>query len=240
MKKLLIYTLCDARKPNDIRYLGKTIRSLKVRLYSHLSEAKKCKKDNYYMNHKNNWINKVLSEGSHIIITELDSLEVSDNPTNEEWAWLESYWISQLKCWGFNLTNLTNGGDGNQGQPQSKETIEKRASKIRGTHKSDECKQLISEALKGKPKTEKHKQHVKQTMTEKFGIPVVQLDKKTKKFINEYPSITIAAETLDKSKANIAKCCQHKPSFNTAYGYIWMYKNEYIVLTSEKSEGVNG
>lgn len=240
MRKLLIYTLHDARNPNDIRYLGKTIRTLNVRLSGHLTEARKYKKDNYTQNHKSNWINKVLSEGSKIVITELDSLDIPDNSKNEEWAWLEAYWISQLKSWGFNLTNLTNGGDGNQGQPQSKETIEKRVSKIRGTHKSEECKQLISNILKGKPKTEEHKQNVKKVMTEKFGIPIVQLDKKTKEFINEYPSISIAAETLGKSKANIAKCCQHKPNFNTAYGYIWMYKNEYIVLTSEKSEDVNG
>jgi hypothetical protein len=29
-----------------------------------------------------------------------------------EWGFWEIYWINQFKTWGFELKNLTNGGDG--------------------------------------------------------------------------------------------------------------------------------
>lgn len=45
-----------------------------------------------------------------------------------------------MKIWGFKLTNLTDGGDGNQNQHFSKETIELRASKIRGIPRDEETK----------------------------------------------------------------------------------------------------
>jgi len=41
-----------------------------------------------------------------------DSLKLEDNLTELESFELEKYWISQFKTWGFNLTNLTEGGEG--------------------------------------------------------------------------------------------------------------------------------
>jgi hypothetical protein len=55
------------------------------------------------------------------------------------------------------LTNLTDGGDGNQNQKFSKESIEKRASKIRGIPRSEETKQKISQALTGIVRSEETK-----------------------------------------------------------------------------------
>lgn len=232
MQIVRIYTLADARTPNEVRYVGKTVQSLKRRRDEHVWDAKKsCKTGEN--NHRINWIKHVLDEGSDIVIESLEEVIVQERV---EWEILERYWISQFKCWGFNLVNEAVGGEGAYGVKPSKETIELRASKVRGIPRSDETKSKISASNKGVSKSETHKQHVKDTMTEKFGIPIVQLDKRTKEFIAEYPSITAAAEELGKSKANIAKCCKHLPNYNSAYGYIWMYRDEYIVQPSGKPE----
>jgi hypothetical protein len=39
-------------------------------------------------------------------------IEVLDIGSEENINELEIYWIAQLKAWGFNLTNMTDGGDG--------------------------------------------------------------------------------------------------------------------------------
>lgn len=57
------------------------------------------------------------------------------------------------------------------------------------------------------------------------GKKVVQLDKNTKKVIKEYDSVS---EACNKNKgyksSNITGCCRGEQ--NTAYGYIWKYKEE--------------
>lgn len=62
-----------------------------------------------------------------------------------------------MKTWKFNLTNLTDGGDGNQNQYFSRESIEFRASKIRGIPRDTETKKKISERLKGIKRSEETK-----------------------------------------------------------------------------------
>ena len=115
--EIKIYTLASTRNLNDIRYIGKTKQTLKRRLQGHLCNAKKAERLRNHKNHNYNWINHELLEGYSIVIEEIDSLDFSDN---EDWKWFEQYWISQMKIWGFNLTNLTDGGDGNQNQHFSK------------------------------------------------------------------------------------------------------------------------
>ena len=144
--EIKIYTLSSTRDLNDIRYVGKTKQTLKRRLQGHLCDAKKAKRLGNYKNHNYNWINHELSEGYSIIIEELDSLQFDDN---EDWKWFEQYWISQMKIWGFSITNLTDGGDGNQNQHFSRESIELRASKIRRVPRDKETKRKISEGLRG-------------------------------------------------------------------------------------------
>lgn len=226
MKTVRIYTLSDARTPNNIRYVGKTIQTLKRRLQGHICAAKRVIKYNIVHGYCQNWILKVLKENSTIIIEELDSITIEDN--SNEWELLEQYWICQLKIWGFNLTNISKGGGGPLEYHPTKEAIEKRASKIKGISRDEETKRKISESHKGKNKSDLHKLHVKEAMTKKFGIPVLQLSKEGE-ILAEFNSITEAAEFLGKSKGNIAKCCKHEYGFKTAYGYRWEYKNEYIV-----------
>lgn len=96
---------------------------------------------------------------------------------NEDWKWLEQYWISQIRAWGFHLTNLTEGGDGNQHQHFTKESIELRASKIRGVPRDEITKQKISESLKGIKRSTETKKKVKDSVTELQGEVIKQYDK---------------------------------------------------------------
>lgn len=110
MKTTKIYTLSDP-VTNEIRYVGKTEKSLLKRFNEHLS-----KKDRTY---KSCWIQSLLSTGNKPIIELLDEVRY------EDWIFWEQYWIFQLKSWGVNLTNLTKGGDGISGYKHTIETRQK-------------------------------------------------------------------------------------------------------------------
>jgi len=102
METYYIYTLEDPIT-NEIRYVGYTKTTLSRRLKSHLKNVVEAESKTRKWNKRLSWIKSV---GIPIII-ELDSCT-----TKEEAYQLECYWISQLLQWGFNLTNMTSGGDG--------------------------------------------------------------------------------------------------------------------------------
>lgn len=217
--EIKIYTLSSTRNPNIIRYVGKSKQKLSRRLSQHLCAAKKAKETNYKLNYNYNWINKELSEGYEIIIEELDSVSFQEN---ESWEWLEQYWISQMKIWGFNITNLTDGGDGNKNQHFSKETIQKRAEKLRGIPRDLETRRKISESHKGKILSEETKNKVSNSIKELQGRKILQYDLDGNK-IKEWDCIVDAAKELNIDKANIGHCCSHKKNHNSAGGFIWRY-----------------
>ena len=138
---VLFYTLSSTRDLNRVCYIGKTIQTLNRRLQAHISDAKRAKKQGYKWNKDWNWINSELEAGYKIHIEYIDELDVSND---EDWEWVETYWIHQLRAWGFNLNNMTDGGDGNKNQVFSKESIQKRANKLRGRKRTDEERHRIS------------------------------------------------------------------------------------------------
>lgn len=95
--KNYIYILQDPIT-NEVRYVGKS-KNPHRRYLSHLWQKPKVKYHSYY------WIQKLLKNGLNPILTVIDE-------TEEDWIWLEQYWIEQFKQWGFNLTNITSGGEG--------------------------------------------------------------------------------------------------------------------------------
>lgn len=90
---------------------------------------------------------------------------IDNNLTNEEVLISEIYWIAQLKNWGFNLSNMTAGGEGCIGRKQNftKEWKEKlsKAAKNRNPM-SEESRRKISEANKGSIPWNKGKKNVQQ------------------------------------------------------------------------------
>lgn len=80
---------------NQIRYVGKT-NSIRVRYNAHLNDKSK--------SHKSSWIKSLKMQGLKPKCIILDEIE------NDVSYW-EQYWISQCKCWNFDLVNHTLGGE---------------------------------------------------------------------------------------------------------------------------------
>jgi hypothetical protein len=45
-------------------------------------------------------------------------------------------------------------------------------------------------------------------------------------FIKEWPNLTLIKEELGFAHTNICACCQNRPKYKSAYGFIWKYKDE--------------
>ena len=92
---IYIHTHTDSLQ---VRYVGKSNNPQK-RYFKHCVISK-------IKTHKNHWINKLLSENKKPILDVIDEVPI------DNWIFWERYWIAQFRAWGFNLTNLTDGGDG--------------------------------------------------------------------------------------------------------------------------------
>ena len=126
----------------EIRYVGKTVRSLSKRLGNHIANAK----GNKHNRHLSNWILSILKENKRPIIELIEECEYS------VWQEREKFWISQYD----NLINLTNGGDGCEGFTHDIKTIEKLRLINKGRRHTEEFKKAMSRRLKGKPLPKEH------------------------------------------------------------------------------------
>jgi len=131
MNTAYVYTLTDPRNGMPF-YVGKGVGR---RCHFHAWEAKNSDKPTYKLNK----IRKIQSLGLDIIVN-----KVEENVSHEQAKELECFLIAEMRGFGINLTNATNGGDGRAGYVVSEETRNKL-----GRPKSEADKQRISEALKG-------------------------------------------------------------------------------------------
>lgn len=99
-KMCYIYTLSDMN--NNIRYVGQTSCKLSSRKANHKFSARK---ENNNLRSQN-WIRKVLKNQKDIQIQLIDIVGL------KEVDYWETYWIAQFRTWGFNLTNIEDGGGG--------------------------------------------------------------------------------------------------------------------------------
>lgn len=130
----------------EVRYVGKTVRSLSRRLGNHIANAK----GNKHNKHLSNWIINILNKNKRPII------ELLEECAHSVWQEREQYWISQFP----NLINLTKGGDGCLGFIQDESTKEKLRIAMTGRKHTEEFKQNMSLRLKGKPLSEDHKANI--------------------------------------------------------------------------------
>jgi group I intron endonuclease len=147
--KIFIYTLEDSN--GNVRYIGKT-KNIKRRYREHIRNYKNSK------TYVNNWIKSLIKDGESPVISILDEVDYDDS------AFFEIYWISQFKSWGFNLANLTIGGDGISGykwtdeqrqkmrKPKSKDHIENLRRSLTGRELSDDWKNNIRNGCKNSEK----------------------------------------------------------------------------------------
>lgn len=136
-----IYTLSD---PNTgvIKYVGKTV-NIKQRYSAHVSDARIGKKNNLV----SNWIKSLLNKGLKPTMEIIDEVQ-------GDWEWLEQYWISQFRTWGFKLKNTCDGGGGSVGRVWSNDSINKisqtRINKLKSgeiipTKHTNEWKQILKD-----------------------------------------------------------------------------------------------
>lgn len=133
-KECIIYSL--EYPEGNVRYIGKTTMDLKVRFRGHLVGRNSAK------THKNNWIKKLFKEGVKPIVHQIDVVP------EEEWRFWERFWISQMKTWGFKLTNTTEGGDGLSGYSH-KESTKAKQSTGRYKYLEQAEKKSWNEGMKG-------------------------------------------------------------------------------------------
>lgn len=221
---IYFYTLSDPRTPDVIRYIGKTTQKLQRRLDQHVSASKRAKQTNQKSNYNINWINSLLSENIRPIIIEIDSFD--SDKESKSWVIFEQYWISQFKTWGFNITNLTKGGDGNQNQIFSEESLRKRSEKLKGIPRPQEVKDRISESHKGKIKTQEHINNIKQGNIKAQGRAINQYSLEGE-FIKTWDCVSDAGRFFNTDRSSIARCC--KGQFKKSAGFKWRYKDEDIV-----------
>lgn len=129
---MIIYALRDPQS-NEIRYVGKTVRTAHRRLRRHLAESYLQQSST----HKNRWLRSLLKLGLEPIIEILQECS-----SLSELAEAERDHIARLRCAGVRLTNATDGGDG-----------------VGGWHHSLASREKIRQALTGKPKTADHRRN---------------------------------------------------------------------------------
>ena len=133
MKETFIYKISD--ELGNTRYIGKS-NNPRRRLYQHIKD-----KSNL---HKFNWLNSIIKRGNKPII------EVIEKVSMDNWKEREIYWISKFKDDGFDLLNMTIGGDGAEGMIHSEESKKRMSNSKKGKKLSQEHKLKISEAVKQK------------------------------------------------------------------------------------------
>lgn len=130
---IFIYGLVDPRT-KDIRYVGKSNKPMR-RLTNHIRAALAGSRQ-----HSGRWIAQVVGAGRR---PELVILGFA--ASNEEACLAEREWIARCRDAGFDLTNKTDGGDG-----QSP-----------GYRWPDEARQKLSAATKGRRISEQHRQNMR-------------------------------------------------------------------------------
>lgn len=143
-----IYALIDPRS-KQIRYVGKTIQTLRKRLIGHVTETHR---GTY---RRARWIRALERLGIKPRIVALGTY-----PTNDLCE-QERRWISILRKWGADLVNSTAGGDGVEFTTEIRDKI---AKAMRGrTHEvRQETRDKIRAALKGRSLNTEQREKLRQ------------------------------------------------------------------------------
>lgn len=154
----VIYTLSDPRS-GEVRYVGKSVNP-KGRYYSHIYTSERKMDGSGGLSHKSNWIGSLLKQG---VLPIMEILEILEESLLSD---AEMFWMIQMKCWGFKLTNTIYASIGTSSLiwkswlslESSKDIISQVVkdawSKPGSVHRSDEVMKKRSEGLKAAWKDE--------------------------------------------------------------------------------------
>jgi len=124
----------------------------------------------------------------------------------------------------------------------SEETRKRMSESHKGKRLSEETRKKMSEAQKGE-KSHNYGKHFSKETCKRIGDSkrgekspvakqVVQLTKDGE-FVDSFCSATCAAQTLNTFGTSITACCRGERK--TAGGFRWVYKEDYEVITNDKS-----
>jgi len=222
-----IYTLSNPIT-NEIRYVGKSIKP-NERVRKHINEAKNSKTNN----HRINWIKSLLAKDLKPKMEIIDTID-------GDWEWLEEYWISQFRTWGFNLVNGTNGGENPPswlGKTHTKEHILKMQKGREKWWKSLE-NGLPEEWKKNISSAHKNNNYYPTNAIEKNKIKVNQYSLNGE-FIQTWNSITEASHNVKlKNISGIRQVCLGQRF--KAGGFRWCYENSILFDFIFKPKGNKG
>src|SRR5258708_5038519 len=173
MKPTIIYALIDP-VTGQVKYVGKTIQTLKQRLAAHLCAAR----GNTHT-HSSRWMGGLLKQG---LIPEVEILEVA----TDDWQEAEEFWIANMRFLGCHLTNHTGGGDGltsyrhtpqtieNMRRAQQKRRAEQIVDPLAGRKRPPEVLKKMSESQKGRTVSDERRAKISATLTGRTLPPEVR------------------------------------------------------------------
>ena len=214
-KMVYIYSLKDPRD-YQIKYIGKAL-DIDKRYKQHIKNYTNKK------SLKSSWVLSLLQYGLQPI------LEIVEICNESKWQEREKYWIKYYKELGFDLKNMTNGGDGNTGLKMSDASKEKIRCANLGKKSSKEKIAKISNWAKGNNKIQKNLK----LGSKKSQIPIIQKSKDGE-IINQWDSLQQASDELGIERSNISHCLRGR--IKTSGGYIWEYVRSSNTQLSVKSE----
>jgi group I intron endonuclease len=171
------------------------------------------------------WLNKCIAEGRGYYI------DILEEVNQENWQERERYWIKHVKENGYRLTNMTDGGDGNNNQVFSKEALEKRSQKLKGIPRPQEVRDRISKSNTGKKLSEETKRKLSEfnkgkpcpdIVKQKLSKPINQYDLEGN-FIQEFSSFKKAADFLDCRKSSLCNAVKRNRD-GKFKEFLWKYK----------------
>ena len=200
-------------------YVGKA-KNLDLRVKQHLNRDR-FRYDTWFYR----WLNKQIREDKQFFV------DILEEVNQDNWQEKERYWINHIKENGFNLKNMTDGGDGNNNQIFSEECQKIKSIKLRGVSRPKDVRERISKSHKGKIVSEETKRKLSEinkgkpcleTTKIKFSKTVLQYDM-NENLIQSFKSLTEAALSIDCRKSSLSNAIKRN-KIGTFKGFIWRYK----------------
>lgn len=196
---------------NDIRYVGQTRMKLAKRLSGHLYDA--LSRDKVRLNHKDNWIKKLIKDGHRPII---ESVELFPNEIGLSFILeRERFWISNYKI-KYNLLNSTEGGEYSLNNKIVISDMSGDKNPMFGKKHKSISKKIMSDKKKG----------LYDGIKNPRSKAIYQYDKDLN-LIKKWDYAKECCEFLNISRGNVSTCAKYnseiKSNFMVRYGFIFSF-----------------